>query len=323
MSTKVNMPLYSLPLSQLKPFSKEISPNECNKNKGRTPQRPDSVRGSVPASHQEEDRRCRAEPPKSILKNRLALELGAATAWFKRSVGAAAGWSGATRLFHKVLTVDSERKRIARDLHDTLGANLTQIILLVNIVHLRQTSREEATAQLSAAGLAAREALATLDEIVWALKPDNDNLGNSIEFLTGYAVDFFRAVEIRCLVSVPNYTPAASLSGNARRELFLAFKECIHNIVQHADASIVLFHVRIVGSYIILSIADDGKGFNYDGPRSGDGLANMQHRLSRIRGECKVDTSEGMGTAITFSIPFCLESRKGTPELTKAFSEIA
>ena len=194
--------------------------------------------------------------------------------------------------------VERERARIARDIHDDLGASLTLIAVLGDLAKKEKTG--ERIEKMSAT---ARQAVTSLDEIVWAVNPRNDTLSHLLDYAGQFATGYLRAAGIRCLLDVPELLPSSEVPSDVRHNLFLVIKEGLQNIVKHSRATEVWLRVT-TGSTLRIVIEDNGRGFekNAQDPWA-DGLRNMRERMSEIGGECRVESRVGTGTIITIGLP--------------------
>lgn len=208
-------------------------------------------------------------------------------------------------LLNQQRAVELERSRIARDIHDDLGANLTQIALLSELAQTDLDQPAQAQSHLqqifTTAGAVARQ----LDEIVWAITPANDTLEEFASFVSKYAQDYLRVAGIRCRLEVPESMPKHPMSSAQRHDLFLAAKEALHNVVKHACADEVWLRLKIEKNVLRLEIEDNGKGLAERadaGPR-GHGLANMQNRLGHVGGTFEQRSRPSLGTLVRLALP--------------------
>ncbi len=208
--------------------------------------------------------------------------------------------------------VERERARIAKDIHDDLGASLTRITMLSQFARGGANLPESVTKNLDRIFGTARELTRAMDEIVWAVNPRHDRLDSLANYLSRFAYEFLSAAEIRCRLEVPMPLPALPVTAEVRHNLFLALKESLHNIVKHAAATEVRIELKLEKGKITLSVTDNGRGFIPEDPdkegspdrlASGHGLSNMKHRLEEIGGSCEFDSKSGGGTTIKFSVP--------------------
>ena len=206
--------------------------------------------------------------------------------------------------------VERERARIARDIHDDLGASLTRITMLSQSVRSELDSQQAATDIDEIYGTA-RELTRAMDEIVWAVNPKHDSVDSLVTYLGRFAQNFLSSAGIRCRIDVPLHLPPWPLTAEIRHNVFLAFKEALHNIVKHAKASEARISMQVLPSGFVLLIADNGCGFDSNRlsqPLSetridtGNGLINMRKRLEEIGGRCDWETTPGEGTRVRLAV---------------------
>jgi signal transduction histidine kinase/ligand-binding sensor domain-containing protein len=210
--------------------------------------------------------------------------------------------------------VEHERARIAHDIHDDLGAHLTRISMLSESARAELENPERATADLNQIYDTARDLTRAMDEIVWAVNPRYDTLEGLAGYLEKFAQDLLAAADIRCRLDMPMEFPTWRLTADVRHNVFLAFKEALHNVVKHSAASEASIRLTAGATSFELVVEDNGRGFTAgDGKKtasedsdrllSGNGLENMTRRLSEIRGQCQIQSVPGQGTRITFTVP--------------------
>lgn len=202
--------------------------------------------------------------------------------------------------------VEVERLRIAQDIHDDLGARLTEITLLSELAHEDAAQSGTSTADLDQIAFKARELTRSVDEIVWAVNPSNDNLESMVTYACGYAEDYLRPTQIRCRFDLPATIPKIPFSADVRHQLFLAFKEAIANVAKHSNATAVTITVTPSDHQFVWSVTDNGTAVASKTPRhtGGNGLGNMKRRLEQIGGRCEIEGGNGTGFSVTFSVPF-------------------
>jgi signal transduction histidine kinase/ligand-binding sensor domain-containing protein len=204
--------------------------------------------------------------------------------------------------------IERDRGRIARDIHDDLGAGLTQITLLSELA--RREPPQEMEAHLGQISDTARELTRTVDEIVWAVNPRQDTLDGLVTYICQFAQEYLTMAGIQCRLDVPGHLPAVRLTADVRHNLFLAVKEALNNVVKHAAAREVWLRLIHDRGSITLVIEDDGCGF--DGPAGapvsvartsgGQGLDNLSSRLASIGGRCSISSQRGRGTRVDLSV---------------------
>jgi signal transduction histidine kinase/ligand-binding sensor domain-containing protein len=209
------------------------------------------------------------------------------------------------QLLEQQAAVQKERARIAKDIHDDLGADLTQIAFLGELAQQDRSEPEKVAERIGTISSTARQAVKSLDEIVWAVNPRNDTLPHLIDYAGQFAVDYLRPTGIRCRLDFPEQIPARELSTNLRHNLFLVIKEALHNIVKHAGATEIWLRVDLREERLEMIIEDNGRGFA-QAPENAlaDGLRNMRQRLAEIGGECRVESQPDTGTRVILHLPW-------------------
>jgi signal transduction histidine kinase/ligand-binding sensor domain-containing protein len=215
--------------------------------------------------------------------------------------------------------LNRERARIAKDIHDDLGASLTQISLLSELASRNLRPKDSMTHPIGKLAETARQAFASLDEIVWAVNPRNDTLANLLDYLAQFALDFLSATHIRCRLDFPTRPPEQSVPSQTRHTLYLVTREALNNVVKHARASEIHLHADVTDNTLRLTIEDDGIGFEFPANKpEADGLANMRQRLNDIGGKFELASNPGSGTKIFIEIPL----RKMTANLNLETADI-
>jgi signal transduction histidine kinase len=195
--------------------------------------------------------------------------------------------------------LQKERARIARDIHDELGANLTQISLLGKFTLNDLADPQKAGPHVAKMAAIARQGVRSVDEIVWAVNPRNDTLAQLLDYAGQYAVDFLHAAGIRCRIDLPENIPARELAADVRHGLFMVVKEALNNAVKHSGANEIIFRVELPGDRLILSIMDNGRGFAAGEDNAlADGLRNMTQRATDLGGSCEITSQPGNGTKV-------------------------
>ncbi|HEV2438032.1 MAG TPA: sensor histidine kinase, partial [Verrucomicrobiae bacterium] len=200
--------------------------------------------------------------------------------------------------------LEKERARIARDLHDDLGATLTQIRFLSALESRDAQVPEGARGRMGQISEKSREMVASLDEIVWAVNPTNDSLPSLANYLCHFAEEFFQPTPVRCRLDVDDSLPPAALTSEVRHNLYLAVREALNNISKHSQATEVWLRIKFQQPELRILIEDNGRGFSpAAGAPSGEGLANMRRRLEEIGGRFEFSTQPGAGTTYRFWLP--------------------
>lgn len=201
-------------------------------------------------------------------------------------------------------TLDRERMRIARDMHDDLGTSLTQISLLADLAGRK--AAPEAAASLAHISRIACDTVAAFDEIVWAVNPEHDTLQHLLGYLALSASQTLAAMGIECQFDLPSNVPPRTAPADFRRGVLLIVKEAITNVIKHAEARRVAICWRVADERLAITIADDGRAgppASLERPRPALGLENMQRRAEELGGICTVTAGPLGGTQVTLDLP--------------------
>lgn len=201
--------------------------------------------------------------------------------------------------------VEKERGRIARDIHDDLGARLTEIVLMSDPQHAEFAEPSRIRPHLERICGKTRSVLQTLSQIVWTVNPRNDSLPKLLDYCCVLSEELCEASGIRCWHDTPAVVPELPLKVGVRHDLILAVKEALHNVLKHAGATEVWLRLTVDPHRLQIRLEDNGRGFvlNQAGPL-GNGLRNMRERLHELGGQAAIDTAPGQGTRVTFVLPF-------------------
>lgn len=201
--------------------------------------------------------------------------------------------------------LDQERIRIARDMHDDMGARLSSLALTAE--RARHLPPAAAGELLESVADGARSAVAALDGIVWSVDPGNDTSGHLADYLSDYAPGFLETAGIRCRMQISVSRPGAALALAARHALLMAAKEALTNAARHSGTETVLLGISDAGGILQITVADSGSGISGRAAASSRGLRNMEARMRECGGQCTVQTCAA-GTTITLSVPCSGES---------------
>jgi signal transduction histidine kinase/ligand-binding sensor domain-containing protein len=196
--------------------------------------------------------------------------------------------------------VERERARIAKDIHDDLGASLTLIAVLGDLA-----KQEKGVERIEKMAGTAREAVKSLDEIVWAVNPRNDTLAQLIDYTGQFAANYLRAAGVRCLLDVPEQAPLREVPSNVRHNVFLVVKEALQNVIKHARATEVWLRIHAGAGGLRMVVEDNGCGFER-APEDAlaDGLRNMRQRMNELGGQFQIQSRPGAGTQIIIELPW-------------------
>ena len=211
-------------------------------------------------------------------------------------------------------SLEQERRRIARDLHDELGARLTSIALQGELAMRGEKIPPAAKAEIGSLAVRVRQLINATDEVIWTTDLGNDSLPNLVEFLCDYVERFLTPAGIHYRLDVPHDLPSIPIQSQARHHFLLAVKETLNNAVRHSNAKILMVQLSVDGSVLTLIISDDGIGFDVGHARpGGNGLLNIQNRMASVSGRADIASTPGKGTTTTLTMPLPAETRNGHP----------
>ena len=210
------------------------------------------------------------------------------------------------RLEHQA-ALQRERTRIARDMHDEVGAKLSRLSLLSEMASQQPEMPPSARGEVAEISETARETIRSFEEIVWAVNPKNDSLADLVNYLCRFAEELFDGSPVQCAFEVPATIPEIELPTDTRHHVFLAAKEALNNVLRHAGARLVTLKLRLTATELEIVIADDGRGFAAERTKGrlggGNGLENMRERMRAIGGELELHTRPGEGTSVVLRVP--------------------
>ncbi|HZI31899.1 MAG TPA: ATP-binding protein, partial [Candidatus Binatia bacterium] len=200
--------------------------------------------------------------------------------------------------------IDQERTRVAQDLHDELGAGLTEVSILGSLAKTRAVPVETKEHYVDQITNVARSLVTTLDEIVWAVNPHYDSVASLATYYSLFAQRFLNMAGLACRLQVSETIPEHALDSRIRHGVFRAFKEALNNVVRHSGASEVRLAITVSAEQLLLSVADNGRGFDAGRTEPGaDGLAGMCRRMSDLGGSCQIISEAGRGTTVELRLP--------------------
>ena len=204
----------------------------------------------------------------------------------------------------RLLELERVRTRIASDLHDDIGSNLSLIAGLSEV--LRQQTRQvdsQIAERLSVIANASRQSVEAMGDIVWAVNPKRDNVLDLAHRMRRFGSDSLKARNIEFRLAAPKPNQNVKLNAEVRREVFLVYKEGIHNIARHSGCQTAEAALKIERGMIILELRDDGLGFDEANVDQGHGLESMRRRAEKLGGRIDVSSRPGAGTTMTLTAP--------------------
>ena len=210
----------------------------------------------------------------------------------------------------RLLEVANMRTRIATDLHDDVGANLTRIAILSEVAKQQAGNGGGESSTLSSIARISRESVASMSDIVWAINPGRDTLLDLTRKMRQHAEEVFTTRDIDLRFRAPDAEQGLRLGVDVRRDFLLVFKEAVNNAARHSRCTAVEINFRVEGAWLTLEVADDGVGFDTSAGSDGQGLTSMRERAERLGGTFEVESREGGGTTVKARVPYVRRQRR-------------
>jgi signal transduction histidine kinase len=205
----------------------------------------------------------------------------------------------------------TERKRVSADLHDEIGSALSSIAIFSDVTKSKaQKTAPELVPELDRIGVKSRIMIQTMRDTIWSLSEDNQQ--SVWERMYGFSSETLTAKGITLVWQLPDEEGLPILNFSLKRNLFLAYKEAINNIVKHSEATQVVVDLSLIDNAYQLSIKDNGKGFDPQKvKKDGNGLRNFEVRMKEIGGMATFDSQVEVGTSLVLKFPYDSDTTKG------------
>ncbi len=200
-----------------------------------------------------------------------------------------------------LLAIEGIREKIASDFHDDIGSALSSISIFSEVAdkQLRQQLPPEKTREIVGhISSQSRAMLDAMDDIVWAVNPQNDHINDLAVRMREFAIPLLEARDINFDINIPKEILNTKIKMSARKNIFMIFKECINNMLKHSGCTAMRVSVTRYNNQLELLISDNGKGFDKQAPSSRNGMKNLQKRAGEINGTIEVISQPGQGTII-------------------------
>jgi len=199
----------------------------------------------------------------------------------------------------KMITEDKLRHNIARDLHDEIGSTVTSINILSKLLLNEQSPKH--TDYLQKINEQSGRIMDSMSDIIWAINPNHDSFEQTILRMKEFAVELVEPAGMICNFETHLGGHKRNISSEERKYIFLIFKEAVNNAVKYSRASEIHILISLNNQKFEFRIEDNGKGFDEQSVRLGDGIKNMRERAKTIHADIEIKSSEGVGTVILFS----------------------
>lgn len=203
---------------------------------------------------------------------------------------------------NQLMRLQSIRSRIARDLHDDIGSTLSSINIISSMAK-NESSPKKSNELFNTISTASSQAMELMSDIVWSINPNNDRMEMIITRMRQYASEILEAAHIDFEMHVDEKLHDLQLPLEMRKDFYLIFKEAINNLAKHSQASKAVVEIHLRHHQINLIICDNGKGFQSNRTKGGNGLKNMQARTHQLKGQFEIQSGINAGTKIEVTIP--------------------
>jgi signal transduction histidine kinase len=199
-------------------------------------------------------------------------------------------------------TLEKERVRIARDLHDELGAGLTEVGMMAE--RIVTTSSDKTGGALTDLAWRTRRLSTELSGIVWALNSRNSTLNRLADFVRQYTQRLFKGLSINCVIKNGDHLPVLPVAPDVQHHLIAATKEALNNVLKHSQATEVSVELHYQNDWFEIVIGDNGQGFVVNEAREldGNGLRNIHSRIAEIGGDVAISSEPGKGTQVMLRV---------------------
>lgn len=222
------------------------------------------------------------------------------TWWFRSLLGAtvlAAAYAFYRFRLQQALKLQAIRNKIASDLHDEIGSNLSTISIFSDVAKAQSEGSQIATL-LGKISSYTQESMEAMSDIVWMINATNDRFENIIIRMRELAVELIEAKGAALQLTIDEPLNALKLGMQERKNFWLIYKEALNNIAKYANAKQVWICLDYENGHISLDIKDDGTGFSRSHLGSGNGLKNMHLRAEALKGKLKIISAPGEGTEV-------------------------
>jgi signal transduction histidine kinase len=202
--------------------------------------------------------------------------------------------------FRYFIAMDRLKNNLAADLHDNIGAGLTEISILSEIASHEINKPDLATKHLAQVSELSRNLVDVMSDIVWVVNPKQDSLYDLIVRLKDSYGEILQQLEIKLVTSNLEKLNSIRLPLEQRQNIYLIFKEALNNSIKHSKCSEIKIDIIIERSKITISLEDNGLGFDEKKSNLGNGLVNIKNRAKKINGKVSINSEKNIGTKITF-----------------------
>jgi ligand-binding sensor domain-containing protein/signal transduction histidine kinase len=202
----------------------------------------------------------------------------------------------------QLLEVANLRTRIATDLHDDIGASLSQIAILSEVAQRpRSAGQSRGEPPLAEIAGISRGLVDSMGDIVWAINPEHDRLANLAHRMRRFATDLLGGQDVAVRFGI-RVAEGGRLDANVRRQVYLIYKEAVHNVARHSRATAVEIDLETGEGGLRMRVADNGRGFDPEAEQEGHGLSSMRKRAAALGGRLEWQSSPGAGSVLILRV---------------------
>jgi signal transduction histidine kinase len=198
-------------------------------------------------------------------------------------------------------SLENERQRIAREMHDDVGAGLTQIGFLSEGARRHASKQVPIDHELQRISDKVRDLVTSVSEMVWSLNKENNSLESLLVKMREQSAEQLEAAGIDFVAKLPAFIPSNTMSSQTTHNVLMVIKEAINNTIKHSGGSKLTMEIVINNQQLLISLHDNGKGLSTGSPTVGNGIRNMKHRIEEISGKLEMYNDNGL--AIKIMIP--------------------
>lgn len=195
------------------------------------------------------------------------------------------------------------RNTISRDLHDEVGSTLSSIGFLSSMaLNDVDSTNIKAHKTLRSINESSQKMLDAMNDIIWSIQPQNDTLNNIIARMISFASEILEARKISLNYNIAPDIKHLHLGLAVRYDFYIIFKEAVNNLAKYSEATEAHIALEYYHPYLVLTIHDNGKGFDVHTINNGNGLRNMQNRSQKMGAKYSLHSAPGKGTTITLHV---------------------
>lgn len=205
------------------------------------------------------------------------------------------------QLYENTRALEIERSRIAGEIHDDVGADLSNLLLKIRMNE--RLSETVKSSDLESLKKTTHNIIHKIDEIIWSLNSERDTLKELINFTSNYFETLLREHNLKGKINFPEHLPEIVLNTELRRNIFLTLKEIGNNALKYSKAQSIHLNFSILQNQLHITISDDGIGFDINKTYNGNGIKNIKKRLEECNGSIHINSDATSGTSYKLIFP--------------------